>query len=917
MNSKRARLLCLLACAGLAGGSLGQLGCGSSSGNPADAGGDAPGDHTTDGHRDAGTDAKHHDAAKDSTVDSGPDVADVTSEKGDGADACGAVTLVSITPTQGWNGLDVTATIGGTGFVVCGAVAGEAGAEGGAEGGVDAGPCVDQFTLTGFVCPASEGGVDAAMPDGGDGGDGGEGGTAEAGSCEASVPVSYPLTTVTVPDTTTAIVTIPAGGPIGGPYTLTDTRSGCTYSLPNAYTILGATVNVAMIIPPYGWTGADTPVTIVGSGFISTPHGLIDVPSMTPALQPLRDTAFVSATSLTSIVPKGLTAGGPYDVDILNPDGTGGTLKAAFKVVSLPIPSISGVSPSSLTTSQLGATDNVTITGCNFRDPLTISTIDSTGASVAQTEGTLTCSGAATCPGGTNVCTLTATIGAGLATGAYVVQVTDNDQGTSGEYSALVITNPSAKLATGFVTSSSLNVGRRSLVSTTGEINDASRFLYAIGGEDATGTALSSVEVAPLDLFGTTGTWFVQRNALNVARSGASVVQQGSYIYVLGGTSSKGGTGGATPSGTALATIERAKILDLTDIPTLNDPTTSKVGTLAAGSWYYKVSVVKDASDPDNPSGEGLPSDEVVATLTAAGSVSLSWTAPSATAHIAHYRIYRSAKPDGMSQSEVFLADTATAATLTYTDDGSVAPGAQTPLQRGSTGVWVTQTGTLNTARLDANATIAPDPTGQLYAYVTGGYGTCPGSATVGVMTCYEFAQLSSDGSTLGAFTNGTQAFVTPRARHGVGAMTAANGITPWLGNAAFIFLSGGMGTTTPSTHIEYAVVNTGGQVGAWTETGVTQFALTRDGSQLQVANGYLYAFLGGNPGAYSSSVDLESTVAETAATITLGVWSNASSATPSNVGRMGVTLQSAYFYVIGGTSNDADALTSVYQIIY
>jgi hypothetical protein len=31
----------------------------------------------------------------------------------------------------------------------------------------------------------------------------------------------------------------------------------------------------------------------------------------------------------------------------------------------------------------------------------------------------------------------------------------------------------------------------------------------------------------------------------------------------------------------------------------------------------------------------------------------------------------------------------------------------------------------------------------------------------------------------------------------------------------------------------------------------------------------------------------------------------------------MGVTLESAYFYVIGGTTNDADAVGTVYQVIY
>ena len=57
---------------------------------------------------------------------------------------------------------------------------------------------------------------------------------------------------------------------------------------------------------------------------------------------------------------------------------------------------------------------------------------------------------------------------------------------------------------------------------------------------------------------------------------------------------------------------------------------------------------------------------------------------------------------------------------------------------------------------------------------------------------------------------------------------------------------------------------------------------------------------------------------AETAATNTLGdSWSNATATTPVALGRMGVTLESAYFYVIGGSTNDTDAVGTVYQVNY
>src|SRR5207253_5088720 len=62
-------------------------------------------------------------------------------------------------------------------------------------------------------------------------------------------------------------------------------------------------------------------------------------------------------------------------------------------------------------------------------------------------------------------------------------------------------------------------------------------------------TALTSVEVAQVDRFGQLGKWTVGKNGLAVARSGHAVVRQGSYLYAIGGTSTKAGTGGLTPGG--------------------------------------------------------------------------------------------------------------------------------------------------------------------------------------------------------------------------------------------------------------------------------------------------------------------------------------------------------------------------------
>ena len=878
---------------------LGLAGCGGDDASPAIPAGDSGSDQQNPAPIDAtmadvATDANVDTDADDGATDAGADAS--ATDAGDASDggAC-SLSVSAISPAQGWNGVDIPVTISGSGFGACiapdgGTDAGDAGDAGDGGDGGDAGiACSDRFKLVAAAC--------------------------DAGACADSGSVNWALTTVSV-TAAGATAIVPRGAPLGGPYTLVDTQNGCQATLPGAFTVLGSTVTVSKVVPPYGWTGAATPITVTGAGFVSTPNGTLTVPAMSPTAQKLRSTAFVSATSLTSIVPAGLTAGGPYDLTILNPDYTGGLVPGAFRVVSLPVPSISNLAPASLTTSQLGVANNVTLTGCNFRSPLTVSAVDATGASTAATAGTLSCAGAATCPGGTNVCTLQATIPT-LATGAFVVRVTNTDQSTAGDYSALVVTNPSAKLSTGFAPSpKALGTPRRALATTSGRINDASRFLYAMGGESGAGAALDSIEVAPLDLYGTLGDWYTQRNRLTVARSGPSVVQAGKYIYVIGGTSTASGTGGAAPAGTPLGSIERAKILDLTDLPSVGDPATTAVGNLAAGTWYYRVAVVRDATDPDNPNGEGLPSDEVVASLSAKGSAIVTWTAPSNALHVSKYRVYRSPAVNGSSHSEQLLYETANAATLTYTDDGGAAIQAQKPLDRGTTGVFVVQTSALVNARLDASAIVAADPAGQLYVYVTGGWGRCTGILTNQAMDCYDLATLSADGAALGAFAEGTTHFGSVRARHGAAAMSASNGITPWVGGASFVFVAGGIGDTQPSRSNEYAVVLTGGQLGAWNAAG-SQFAQKRDGTQLQIANGFLYSFLGGPNGAYTSSVDLTNATTQTSATLTLGSWSNATASTPVGLGRMGVTLESAYFYVIGGTTNDLDAVGTVYQVIY
>ena len=47
-----------------------------------------------------------------------------------------------------------------------------------------------------------------------------------------------------------------------------------------------------------------------------------------------------------------------------------------------------------------------------------------------------------------------------------------------------------------------------------------------------------------------------------------------------------------------------------------------------------------------------------------------------------------------------------------------------------------------------------------------------------------------------------------------------------------------------------------------------------------------------------------------------LGNWSNAGANAPQPLARFGLASDSAYFYAVGGTTDDTDALANVNQII-
>ena len=699
--------------------------------------------------------------------------------------------------------------------------------------------------------------------------------------------------------------TVPGGGTPGGPYDLIlTTDDGCESVLEASFTILpDASLSIDTIIPPFGWTESKTPVTILGADFQSTPRAYLVVPTMEPTLQAFDSTSFVTDSSLNSVVPSGFDVGGPYDLVVINPDGGGGILESAFRVTALAPPTVDLVTPA------IGDTQDptsVTLNGCNFRDPMTVQALPPSGTPIAATNvGTPTCDGSATCDDGSNQCTVSATIPTDtMDVGPYVVRATNTDEDTWGDWSLFVVTLPSGKLDEWQAGAVDLVTGRRQLGGVSGRINNASRFLYAIGGDTGTGgEVLDTVEVIPLDIFGQLGAPFEQRYRLNSPRTQVASFQSGGYIYAVGGSADATGE---------LASVERAKILTFEDQPQLEEATLT-TGELGAGAWYYQVAAFYDASHPDNPDGETLPSDEVVVSLGLGGGVALEWAeVPGA----AGYRIYRTAEPDGVSSSEVFLAEVDASAT-NYVDDGSVAVDPdRLPLFRGSTGVWVDVGSDMNHARRGTRVGVAHDPNGDAFAYAVGGWGDCGGG--VGEMNCYEFAPLSDDGSTLGAWTDGANATVSPRFQHAM-SVGEPSGSDQVPVNEAWVFVTGGLNA---SSSFEGARVTTGGDLEPWIDLlpPVSASPGARAGHAMQLVANAMFV-IGGDAGSDLSGPPLDgSQFSQEFDPVPPDRTSWSNSTAVMNVPRALYALiaESGLFYALGGSTDAtlSDATADIEHIV-
>jgi hypothetical protein len=737
-----------------------------------------------------------------------------------------------------------------------------------------------------------------------------------------AAPVTM-LTWTAVPNHPNRVQVVVPSGQAPGVYDLImNDATGCFTVLPNAITVTAdLTVTIKSIVPPFGFTGSETSVNILrdkaavapaNKPFVATPRVFLNPsnPQPTDVAIQVESVSFVDDATLTAVVPKNQPAH-VYDLIVVNPDGSVGLLTNAFTVQSVAPPTIASVTPSSI----VNATgQQVKVSGKNFSgSTVSLSCVDANGNAVAAPPVTF---GADVCDAAQN-CTQNASInGSTLPVGSICVLRATNTDGSYFDFSAIGVTNSSLNLP-GTHVGTSLNVGRRALIASGGNATASARFIYAIGGDGGAAMAnapFNSTEVASVDLFGNMGAWKLQAaSTLGTPRSFAASATVGRYIYVAGGSD------GAS----AVATAERAMILNPQEVPSMDidDLIPSAVG-LDPGYWFYRVSATFTAGDLDNPGGESLASDEfIVKVPTFVGKkiqVALAWTAPvdslgAPLPGVAGYDVYRTPIVNGASGGEVLIASVGTG-TLKFTDDGSAAPGTQTPLPLGSTGKWAPMPA-MAIARSGAAGASAFDPAtpGKFYFYALLGLNQANQA-----QTSYEYLPVTilpnGHQTAAGSWTTGAQASATGRWQ--LNAWVADSTVSSTIPSPdTYVYLGGGLlANNTPNGTVEAGKVQAGGDLGAISNT-PKDFTSTLAGYGVCAANGQLFAF-GGAGGAPSGGAKSASIVTP-APTLANNSWNSEGITLIDNRYLMGSSVQSAFIFLVAGQTAASPASKTTELVIW
>jgi hypothetical protein len=754
-----------------------------------------------------------------------------------------------------------------------------------------------------------------------------------------------------------------------GEYTVRVTSTlGCAGELSGGLTVTETTNDALLtsVAPNYVSPTDPTAVTITGAGFSGGPRLYLTPAAGVGTAKALRAVEVKSSTTITAIVPGGLTAGEYYLV-LVTPGGQvdvlGDDVPAAEDGITVTLgapPVIDSVVPASL---PAGSSGTLTLTGTGF-DPDPGEVNVELECLVGATLVTVTGTGETVTGGGTSL-TVNVNLGAGVpsdpAAGDVCIVRLTNDDGSSFDYSAFSVTNASLNLSP-WSDTTSLMTGRRGLALATGRPTKVSRFLYAIGGDAGVmnapftrGALRTSVESANVDTFGAMGTWSFQRNDLGAVviadappvaapRTQAGVARIGRFVYLVGGHD------GAAAPNAATNTLLRAVVLDplatseVEDLDAELGDLDQAGGTLGLGGglYYYRVAAIFPTDDPSNPGGESLPGEALPVDLPARPEgivLTLRWQGI-AGAH--GYRVYRSpAAGDDVDQVEllgevtcgVLATDTcdcgADPTQCQLTDDGTaVTNAAETPMPEGSLGVWhsadnarcASANCALGTAREGLVTVAVKDRTEMVaatdvwYLYAIGGRdgsGSYLGTFEVATVT----VTLADGTQTVDDWVAGSDTLSSPRADLGAWVMSAENSAEiRGSGSPNDVWVYIGSGRTTGNAfdrNLEAGLLGASGSLGTLQDVGSD---LNGDlaGLGCGMSNDQIYTF-GGQATSNGTSAELCDGVGGGCAAIPElepGAF-NALGAAATDRMFMGYTQESAFFFLVGGHDGNNTLATS------
>ncbi len=670
-------------------------------------------------------------------------------------------------------------------------------------------------------------------------------------------------------------------------------------------------LDLLAVQPAFGAGEIETAITLTaddaGGGFLAIPR-LYLRPSGGGAAVIIQAVTFLDSSTVTAEVPSGLAVGS-YDFIVVNPDGKVGVSDnpaEQFLILAAPPPRIDGISPGSVRNDP-GCT--LTLAGQNFASPvveLNCEAPDGTTSTLAVTEVS------------SDATSFEGTFDADSLSEAFCIVRLTNADTAFDEFSALVVTGYDQKLFP-FAAGPDLSTARRSPAAAAARVNNAARYVYAIGGDDGTdGNTFDTVEAAAVDISGRLHDFHTLRYRLATPRAMHGSAAMGRFVYVIGGTED---------GSAALTSIERAHVLSLDERPHIEsvDLGVSETDGLGAGTWYYRVAALLPADDPLNPGGETLASEAFVVRVPDLGDalvqVTLEWTAVD---DAVGYRIYRSPAA-GAAAGEERLAWETTAVS-TGIDDGKTASG-DAALQVGALGKWhqpMTAAAAplaLAEARKGAAVTqvMKPDGSGFVIYILAGDDGT-------GVQNNYQTCviDIAADGGQSMAQNCqvGSETFASPRWKAGAYIATPDN--APNVGAAYYLYLGGGVDPGDVAVNdFDWAEIQwPAGDLTAFASFGGSATMNNQAGYAPMVANNHIYAFGGKDNG--PSDINHQTYICNNDGLGCNDVyppetrnWTNTEATLTTPRYLMGSALESAFIYLVGGETPDGTATATTERTVW